>query len=153
MSEREEWHSRLISEFSARLKYLAGLADIETSKQAQRGADIRVQSKATRRTINIEIQQFDSGAGWKATTIPSWIARHDLATIIVFTEPTIERVRNKFSEIPEYEFFQRENVFLFSDTQLHELVAFVGSLVLQEKNKTPENGSQLTGVPRRVSKN
>lgn len=71
MTQRELWHSRLISELDARLQFLDGLAGIKTNKAASRGADIEVTTNSTARTINVEVQQFDSGTPWKTTTIPS----------------------------------------------------------------------------------
>lgn len=133
MNERENWHSRLISELYARLLCISGLVSIRTNKGSQSGADISVMIESTGRKINIEVQQFDSGGPWKTKTIPSWSKRHDLATLVVFTEPTLERIRDKTLKTKAYAFFSRNDVFLFSESQLPEIVSLVITLVMIQK--------------------
>lgn len=130
MTERENWHSRLISEITARLAYLRGSVTIEVSKDNIQGADIRVATGGVCKVINIEVQQFDSGGPWKTKTLPSWKRRHSYATIVVFTEPTLERVLSNIGKVKEYNFFNQKDVYLFADTQLAELISFIGTLVL-----------------------
>jgi hypothetical protein len=130
MSEREEWHDRLISEINARLRFLRNRITVKVNKGSRAGSDIEIISKKTGRRINIEIQQFDSGSPWTTKTIPSWEARHDLYTFIVFTEPATERVV-KLSETKEaYSFFNRDDVFILSEAQIGELVSTIAFLTL-----------------------
>jgi hypothetical protein len=58
--------------------------------------------------------------------------RHEWVSIIVFTEPTIERARKIIPTTKAYSFFTLPDVYLFSDNQLAELVAFIGTLVLYD---------------------
>jgi hypothetical protein len=133
MTVREKWHDRVISELSTRLLCISGLVSIRTSKGSQRGPDIVITISSTGRKINIEVQQFDSGGPWKPKTIPSWSERHDLATLVVFTEPTLERIRNKVPETKAYAFLSRDGVFLFSVSQLPDIVSLVMTLVMTQK--------------------
>lgn len=130
MDGRENWHERVISEICAKMTYLMNLTEINVSKKQKRGSDIEIVIKKNKRKINIEVQQFDSGAGWKTKTIPSWENRHDLFTFIIFTEPTIERIVKLIPQHQEYNFFRRDDVFLFSETQIQEIVSFIGTIVL-----------------------
>ncbi len=130
MTTREKWHSRIISEIESRLQFLRNRVDIKVSKGQKAGPDIQLTIKNSNRRINIEVQQFDSGAPWKKRTIPAWKDRHEFSTFVVFPEPAVERVISRIERIDEYDFFKQENVYLFSDAQLSELVSVIGSLVL-----------------------
>ena len=110
-----------------------GLATIKMNKAASEGADLKASITSTERVINIEVQQFDSGKNWKTKTIPAWAKRHDLCTFIVFTEPTLERVRRKIASTAEYAFFKKPDVMLFAESQMAEIVALVGMLVMRDQ--------------------
>jgi hypothetical protein len=128
--ERERWHNRIISEIGAKLQFLRNRAEVETRRGSQQGPDIKIITKINKKEINIEVQQFDSGAPWKTQTIPTWRDRHKLYTLIVFPEPVLERVLGQLDSTPGYAFFKRNDVFLFSDTQISDLVAFVGAVIV-----------------------
>jgi hypothetical protein len=130
---RESWHDRTISEVEAKLAFLRNLVSVTANRGSARGSDIIVASNASGNRLNIEIQQFDSGAGWRTKTIPSWVARHGAYTFVVFAEPTLERVLNLIPTIPEYSFFAQPNVCLFSDTQISEMVSAIAAIVLTGK--------------------
>jgi hypothetical protein len=130
MSTAESWHDRTISDILGRLRFLRNDTEVEVNKGKSRGADILVRVPKKKRRVNVEIQQFDSGKSWKEQTIPTWKARHKGYTLVVFSEPALERVMSKLDVIPEYSFFKQSGVHLFSDRQLSELVAFLGTLVL-----------------------
>jgi hypothetical protein len=109
---------------------LRNRVDIKVSRGARTGPDIQLITKKEKKKINLEIQQFDSGRPWRTQIIPSWKERHEFLTLIVFPEPVLERVISKIDAIQEYEFFKQEDVLLFSDAQISELVSFIGSIVL-----------------------
>lgn len=127
------WHQRTIDSIDSRLNFLKNIVTIQTNHGSKHGSDIEIYilKNESERRINIEIQQFDSSSGWKTTTIPSWKNRHDLATLIVFTEPTLERVLNpnKIKQ-PAYQFFRQKDVFLFHDKQLEDVVSLLIKLCI-----------------------
>ena len=127
------WHSRTIDGISSRLSFLRNSVIINTNHGSRAGSDIEIfiTIKGEQRRINIEIQQFDSGAPWRRTTIPSWQNRHDLATLIVFPEPTLERVLNpRNNNNLAYQFFRQRDVYLFHDKQLEDVVSLIIKLCL-----------------------
>jgi hypothetical protein len=122
------WHSRTIEGIKSRLNFLRNRLTINTNHGAQAGPDIEIilTIAGAQRRINIEIQQFDSGAPWTRTTIPSWQNRHDLATLVVFPEPTLERVLNeRNNNRMDCNFFRNLDVFLFHDKQLEDVISLI----------------------------
>ena len=129
------WHNRTIDLITSRLKFLENLVKVEIHKASKPCADIEISFnlKDQVRKINIEVQQFDSGAPWKLKTIPSWKRRHDLATLIIFTEPTLERVLEKKQSETAYDFFKNEDVFLFQDKQLNDIISLIIYLIFSNR--------------------
>jgi hypothetical protein len=101
---RESWHNRTIIEIDAKLAFLRNLVDVVSHRGSSQGSDIIITSRVSGNRLNIEVQQFDSGAGWKQQTIPSWAARHGANTFVIFSEPTLERVLRLIPSTPEYGF-------------------------------------------------
>ena len=130
MTHKDGWHIRLIDQIESRLKYLKNYAEISVNKGNSPGSDIQITIKKTNKKINIEIQQFASGAPWKSGTIPKWRERHKDYTLIIFPMGVLESVLKKIPEHNEYKFFDQEGVFLFADTQLSEIISLTGFLVL-----------------------
>ncbi|NPA72218.1 MAG: hypothetical protein GXO35_05240 [Gammaproteobacteria bacterium] len=131
---REKWHDRIISELAAHLVSLEPWVTIHIHKGNARGSDIVVEvTKGLNkgRKINIEVQQFDSGQPWRQQTIPSWENRHDFLTIVVFPMPALERVRSRIPKVEAYQFFARDDVFLFSDSQISEILALIMIYILR----------------------
>ena len=126
----KRWHNRIITEIESRLQFLKNRIEIELSIASQPGPDIRIITKKENKIINIEVQQFDSGGSWRTTTISSWRARHDLFTLVVFPESVLERVLSNIGEDQAYNFFTQDDVFLFSDTRISELVSFIGAVIV-----------------------
>lgn len=127
------WHSRTIDNLSSRLNFLRNRISIQTNHNNQHGADIEIiiTKEEIQRKINIEVQQFDSGAPWTRATIPSWQNRHDLATLVIFPEPTLERVLNsKNTKRESYNFFAHKEVFLFHDKQLEDVISLIIKLCI-----------------------
>ena len=122
------WHIRTIDGIKSRLNFLRNRLTINTNHGNHAGPDIEIIliNAGIERRINIEIQQFDSGAPWTRTTIPSWKNRHDLATLIIFPEPTLERVLNSRNNNQQaYNFFRQHDVFLFHDKQLEDVISLI----------------------------
>lgn len=122
------WHNRTIDSLDSRLNFLKNIVSINTHHGPRAGSDIEINVTigGNQRRINIEIQQFDSGTPWTRTTIPSWQARHDLATLVIFPEPTLERVLNpRNNNRLAYQFFRQRDVFLFHDKQLEDVVGLI----------------------------
>jgi hypothetical protein len=122
------WHSRTIDNLDSRLSFLKNVVRINTNHGARAGSDIEIYViiGSNQRRINIEIQQFDSGAPWTTVTIPSWQARHDLATLVIFPDPTLERVLNpRNNSRVAYNFFRQRDVFLFHDKQIEDVVGLI----------------------------
>jgi len=128
------WHNLTIEKIFSRLNFLKNVTRIITNHGNQTGSDIEIyfQQNGQERKINIEIQQFDSGTPWTRNTIPSWERRHDLATLIIFTEPTLERVlKPKNNNKAVYQFFKKKDVFLFHDKQLEDVVSLIITLCMK----------------------
>jgi len=104
--------------------------DTKIHTGSQRGPDVEIILKKSPKRINIEIQRFNSGTSWKSKTIPSWKARLKFLTFVVFPESTIEHVISKIEEIPEYDFFKEEGVFLIPESQISEMVSIIGLLAI-----------------------
>ena len=130
MVSRARWHDRIIAELEARLVFLRNRVTVEINMQSSRGSDIEIFINNKNKRINVEVQQFDSGAPWKSKTLPSWKRRHSYVTIIIFPEPVLERVLSKIDSVEEYAFFNDGNVFLFPDSQIPEVISTIGFLVL-----------------------
>lgn len=127
------WHSRTIDGVKSRLSFLRNRVTFNINHGAQAGSDIEIyfNLNGQQRRINIEMQQFDSGAPWTRNTIPSWQNRHDLATLIVFPEPTLERVLNaRNNNRQAYQFFRQPDVFLFHDKQLEDVISVIVRLCI-----------------------
>lgn len=132
MVSRARWHDRIIIELEARLLFLRNRVSVKVNKQSSRGSDVEILINEQNRMINVEVQQFDSGAPWKSKTLPSWRQRHSFVTIIIFPEPVLERVLSKMDSVKEYAFFNEKNVFLFPDSQISEAISMIGFLVLKQ---------------------
>lgn len=120
-----KWHQKTIDEMKSRLDFLRNRVTINTNHGNQPGPDIEIifTNAGEQRRINVEIQQFDSGAPWKSQTIPGWKQRHDFATLIIFPEPIHERVLDNKEK--EYDFFRQRDVFLFHDKQLEDVISLI----------------------------
>jgi hypothetical protein len=127
------WHSRTIDNLDSRLNFLKNIVRIITHHGARAGSDIEIyiNINGMPRRINIEVQSVASGAPWKNNTIPSWATRHDLATLIIFPEPVLEAVLKpgKINSLP-YTFFRQNDVFLFHDKQVEDVVSLIIKLCL-----------------------
>lgn len=137
---REIWHDRTIGEIMARLSFLENMLSSDIRKGNKNGADIKISLKNTLKAIQIEVEQFDSGdlrtnnSGGKGK-IERWKNRHNDFTFVIFPEPALERVIKVKKTDPRYEFFDNEEVLLFSDKQITEMVALIGSLAVSGRMK------------------